>query len=49
MILDHGVVMVHGSGFGQPDMNHVRIVFLPQEDVLDEAYAKLAAYSAGRA
>ena len=49
MILDHGVVMVHGSGFGQPDMNHVRIVFLPQEEVLDEAYAKLAEYSAGRA
>jgi alanine-synthesizing transaminase len=46
MILDHGVVMVHGSGFGQPDMNHVRIVFLPQEEVLEEAYAKLAEYSA---
>jgi alanine-synthesizing transaminase len=45
MILDYGVVMVHGSGFGQPDMNHVRIVFLPQEEVLEEAYAKLADYS----
>ncbi len=45
MILDYGVVMVHGSGFGQPDMNHVRIVFLPQEEVLEEAYAKLAEYS----
>jgi alanine-synthesizing transaminase len=49
MILDHGVVMVHGSGFGQPDMNHVRIVFLPQEEILEEAYAKLAEYSRGRA
>jgi len=45
MILDHGVVMVHGSGFGQPDMNHVRIVFLPQEEVLEDAYAKLAEYT----
>lgn len=45
MILDYGVVMVHGSGFGQPDMNHVRIVFLPQEEVLEDAYAKLAEYS----
>ena len=49
MILDYGVVMVHGSGFGQPDMNHVRIVFLPQEEVLEDAYAKLAEYSHGRA
>ena len=48
MILDYGVVMVHGSGFGQPDMNHVRIVFLPQEEVLEEAYAKLAEYSNSR-
>src|SRR5258707_7942462 len=48
MILDHGVVMVHGSGFGQPDMNHVRIVFLPQDEVLEEAYAKLADYSRSR-
>lgn len=45
MILDYGVVMVHGSGFGQPDMNHVRIVFLPQEEVLEDAYAKLAEYT----
>ncbi|HEX4963114.1 MAG TPA: aminotransferase class I/II-fold pyridoxal phosphate-dependent enzyme [Thermoanaerobaculia bacterium] len=49
MILEHGVVMVHGSGFGQPDMNHVRIVFLPQDEVLEEAYAKLAEYSQDKA
>ncbi len=49
MILQYGVVMVHGSGFGQADMNHVRIVFLPQEEVLEDAYAKLAEYSRGRA
>ena len=46
MILQHGVVLVHGSGFGQDDFNHVRIVFLPQEELLEEAYAKIAEYSA---
>lgn len=50
MILEHGVVLVHGSGFGQREgTQHVRIVFLPPEPLLEEAYAKLAAYSAGRA
>lgn len=45
LILEHGVVLVHGSGFGQKDFNHVRIVFLPPEEMLDEAYAHIAAYS----
>jgi alanine-synthesizing transaminase len=48
MILDHGIVMVHGSGFGQEDFNHVRIVFLPQDEMLEAAYARIAEYSAGR-
>jgi alanine-synthesizing transaminase len=48
MILDHGIVMVHGSGFGQEDFNHVRIVFLPQEELLEAAYDRIAEYSAGR-
>lgn len=46
LILDHGVVLVHGSGFGQKaGTEHVRIVFLPPEDVLDEAFNRIAAYS----
>lgn len=49
LILEHGIVLVHGSGFGQNDFNHVRIVFLPPEDVLDEAYTHIAAYSRSRA
>jgi alanine-synthesizing transaminase len=49
MILDHGIVMVHGSGFGQEDFQHVRIVFLPQEELLEAAYAKIAEYSLGKA
>lgn len=49
LILEHGVVLVHGSGFGQQDFNHVRIVFLPPEEMLEEAYAHIAEYSRGRA
>ncbi len=49
MILEHGVVLVHGSGFGQkPGTQHVRIVFLPEEEKLEAAYAAIAAYSAGK-
>ena len=36
------VLVVHGSGFGQkPGTRHIRIVFLPQEDVLHAAYEKI--------
>lgn len=49
MILEHGVVLVHGSGFGQrPGTQHVRIVFLPPEDLLEEAYRRLARYCESR-
>lgn len=48
LILQYGVVLVHGSGFGQDDCNHVRVVFLPQEEVLEEAYGYIAEYSRGK-
>lgn len=48
LILQYGVVLVHGSGFGQDDYNHVRIVFLPQEQELEEAYGYIAEYSRGK-
>jgi alanine-synthesizing transaminase len=33
------VLVVHGSGFGErPGTRHMRIVFLPSEPVLSEAY-----------
>jgi len=48
LILDHGIIMVHGSGFGQEDYNHVRIVFLPQDEMLETAYARIAEYSKGK-
>jgi alanine-synthesizing transaminase len=47
LILQHGVVLVHGSGFGQDDYDHVRVVFLPPEELLEEAFDKIAEYSQG--
>jgi len=42
MIRETGVVVVPGSGFGQkPDTHHLRIVFLPQEEVLEEAFSRM--------
>jgi alanine-synthesizing transaminase len=39
------VLCVHGSGFGQkPGTHHMRIVFLPQEDVLSQAYAGITEF-----
>lgn len=40
-----GVVVVHGSGFGQePGTQHFRVVFLPPEGVLEEAYGKITQF-----
>ncbi len=42
LILEEGVVVVHGSGFGQkPGTNHFRIIFLPEEKVLLEALERI--------
>ena len=38
------VMLVQGSGFNYPDQNHFRIVFLPHEDDLREAIARLAKF-----
>jgi alanine-synthesizing transaminase len=39
------VLVVHGSGFGQkPGTRHMRIVFLPQDDVLHAAYEKITGF-----
>jgi alanine-synthesizing transaminase len=43
LIEETGTVVVHGSGFGQrPGTQHFRVVFLPQEDVLERAFANIA-------
>jgi len=47
LIRETGVVVVHGSGFGQvPGTHHFRAVFLPQEDVLRRSYDKIGQYFA---
>jgi alanine-synthesizing transaminase len=43
VILEKGVVVVHGSGFGQrPGTSHFRVVFLPPEETLINAFDGLA-------
>ena len=43
------VLVVHGSGFGQkPGTRHMRIVFLPQDDVLHAAYEKISDFMGTR-
>jgi alanine-synthesizing transaminase len=45
LIRETGVVVVPGSGFGQvPGSKHFRVVFLPPEEVLKEAYEKIARF-----
>ncbi|BAU23019.1 aminotransferase [Caldimicrobium thiodismutans] len=42
LIMEEGVVVVHGSGFGQkPGTKHFRIIFLPEEKVLKEALVRI--------
>ncbi len=43
------VLVVHGSGFGQkPGTRHFRIVFLPDEPTLTQAYAAIGDFMAAR-
>jgi alanine-synthesizing transaminase len=43
------VLCVHGSGFGQRQgQRHMRIVFLPQEEVLGQAYGAISEFIAQR-
>ncbi len=45
LIRETGVVVVHGSGFGSlPRTPHFRVVFLPEEDVLNRAYDRIDAF-----
>jgi alanine-synthesizing transaminase len=42
LIKETGVVVVPGSGFGQvPGTNHFRVVFLPNEQILEKAYSSI--------
>jgi len=43
LIKETGVVVVPGSGFGQiPGTQHFRVVFLPNEKILEKAYKSIA-------
>lgn len=43
LIKETGVVVVPGSGFGQlPGRKHFRVVFLPNEQILEKAYKQIA-------
>ena len=45
LLKETGVVVVHGSGFGQkPGTSHFRIVFLPPENILEKAYKAIAKF-----
>jgi alanine-synthesizing transaminase len=49
LIRETGVVVVHGDGFGQlPGTRHMRIVFLPPEDVLERAFERIAEFMSRR-
>jgi len=46
LVRETGVVPVHGSGFGQrPGTKHMRVVFLPTEDVLKKAYERILEFT----
>lgn len=45
LLMDTGVLTVHGAGFGQVEGTaHFRIVFLPEMDKLQKAYDKIEQY-----
>jgi alanine-synthesizing transaminase len=47
LIKETGVVVVPGTGFGQkPGTRHFRVVFLPQENVLEKAYKNIGLFYA---
>jgi alanine-synthesizing transaminase len=41
MLNSTGVLTVHGSGFGTCGSNHFRVVYLPEESILEEAMDKI--------
>jgi alanine-synthesizing transaminase len=49
LLQEKHVLCVHGSGFGQrTGQRHMRIVFLPQEELLTQAYAAITDFIAQR-
>jgi len=49
LLLEKHILTVQGSGFGQkPGTKHFRIVFLPQEEILREAYSEIRDFMQAR-
>ncbi|HEV2698906.1 MAG TPA: aminotransferase class I/II-fold pyridoxal phosphate-dependent enzyme [Terriglobales bacterium] len=49
LLLEKHILVVHGSGFGQkPGTRHFRIVFLPPEEMLKNAYAAIGDFTRKR-
>lgn len=46
MLEEEKVLVVQGSGFNWPNPDHLRIVFLPHEEVLREAFQRMARFLA---
>ncbi|HXH49671.1 MAG TPA: aminotransferase class I/II-fold pyridoxal phosphate-dependent enzyme, partial [Terriglobia bacterium] len=45
LLAEEHVLVVNGGGFGQaPGTRHIRIVFLPPEEILEPALGKITAY-----
>ena len=45
LIKETGVIVVPGTGFGQkPGTKHFRVVFLPQDEVLEKAYKSIGTF-----
>jgi aspartate/methionine/tyrosine aminotransferase len=47
LLNETGILTVHGSGFGELGRGHFRIVYLPNEQVLEEAMDKLSDFVNG--
>ena len=49
LLKEKHVLCVHGAGFGQRQgTHHMRIVFLPQEEVLSQAYDAITEFISQR-
>jgi alanine-synthesizing transaminase len=44
LLIDKKVLLVQGTGFNWKDPDHIRIVFLPNEDDLKESIKRIANY-----
>ena len=44
LLREERVLLVQGTGFNWPNPDHFRLVFLPHEDLLREAIARVASF-----